>query len=167
MKLTSIVTTAIALTITAQASDGSDFTITPSGLRAVAPSYNGEDGMRAFNHSAGLSLVFQVVSDTAIEKVNYNNSKIISVVDDTGRDLVSHGAKDKAEKDNRRKFWTVRPKTSEDGLACLIETSIFAPFSLPSRDAKEVVLKAKVEIETKEGVTKVPVEINYSMGLGK
>jgi len=98
--------------------------------------------------------------------VDFSKSKVISATDDTGRDLLGFGAENEKEKADRARFWSAKPDISEDGLACLIQTSIFNPLAPPAPEAKSVRLKAEVYIKTDRGGTLVPVELTFSLGMG-
>jgi hypothetical protein len=156
----------LALIASVEASDSSKFSLSPSGLRIVAPSYNDEDGMRAFNHAAGLNLIFDVISENRIESIDFSKSRVISVFDSTERDLISYGTKKENERTERRQFWSVPPSISEDGLACQIQTSIFSPFAPPAPNAKSITLTAELFVKTESEDILIPVELTYTLGLG-
>jgi len=58
MKKTLTTLLCATLITSANAEDGSRISLHANGLRLVAPSYSGEDRMRAYNHTPGLNLVF-------------------------------------------------------------------------------------------------------------
>lgn len=143
-----------------------DFSVEPSGIRIVAPSYKDENTMRAFNHSPGTCLAFTVLlhsPDRHIIKVNYPESHIQSATDNTGRDLLTADPVERRNVEDRKEF-SSHDTISPDHKAALIQTGVFDSLALPSPKASEISLGATVVVLT--GGEQQAFETNFESSVG-
>ena len=146
---------------------GADFTSQPAGLRIVQPPYNGDETLRAFNHRPGSNFSFSITSlksGPLITGVNFDKSLIESVVDDTGKDLMTTETGDKRDVRRRSNLWDTQPKLSSDGRSVLMQTNVFSLFALPAHQTKRIDFKAKVAILTATGSKQIKTPFDAQLG---
>lgn len=98
-------------------------TLEVQGLRIVKPAPGGNDRLRAFNWSPGITMALLVrAPQGGLIAVDRDASKVTSVVDDKGKDLSKAEQKDDFGRDEVS--WDMSPEISPDGKICALDVNI-------------------------------------------